>query len=88
MSEADKMFKKLGYEKSEYKDCNLEDIFYRKNDRQWRENGEIEICLNNNEKQITIEFMCSSQLPAFIGIKEIQAINKKCQELGWIEGDK
>lgn len=78
---ADEMFEELGYEKSEYKDCNLEDIFYRKKDRQWRENGEIEICLNNNEKQITIEFMCSSQLPAFIGINEIQAINKKCEEL-------
>ena len=85
MSEADKMFEKIGYEKSEYKDCNLEDIFYRKKDRQWREEGEIEICFNNNEKQITIEFMCSSQLPAFIGFREIQAINEKVKELGWNE---
>ena len=80
---ADKIFEELGYEKSEYKDSNLEDIFYRKKDRQWRENGEIEICLNNIEKQITIEFMCSSQLPAFIGFNEIQAIYEKCKELGW-----
>lgn len=79
----DKIFEDLGYEKSEYKDSNLEDIFYRKEDRQWRENGEIEICLNNIEKQITIEFMCSSQLPAFIGFNEIQAIYEKCKELGW-----
>lgn len=83
MSKADEMFEKLGYEKSEYKDSNLEDIFYRKKDRQWREDGEIEICLNNNEQQITIEFMCSSQLPAFIGVKEIEAIYKKVKELGW-----
>ena len=85
MSKISEMFKKLGYKKSEYKDSNLEDIFYRKEDRQWREKGEIEICLNNNEKQITIEFTCSNQLPAFIGIKEIQAINEKCKELGWEE---
>ena len=43
MNKADKMFEELGYEKSEYKDSNLEDIFYRKKDRQWREKGEIEI---------------------------------------------
>lgn len=85
MSEADKMFEELGYIKSEYKDDNLEDIFYRKEDRQWREKGEIEICLNNNEKLVTIEFMCSSQLPAFIDAKEIQALYKKILELGWLD---
>lgn len=86
MSKADEMFKKLGYkidEQDEY-------IVYWKVAKKQRVNfynnqNEIQIEFNFNyktvEKRDRIELDENSHI---ITMKELQAINKKCEELGWL----
>ncbi len=77
MIEANEMFRSLGYKIDERKDY----IVYFKCLKFGREN-QIEF----NFKFKTIEKRRIPKLePLPIGLKELQAINKKCQELGWIE---
>lgn len=70
MSEADKMFKELGYEDSpvgygakRYKGRNYFITFYK---------HQIRIVPREIDDDIILDF------------KEVQVINKKCEELGWI----
>lgn len=77
MTEANKMFEKLGYEKYEnnektkeiYIFCGLEKIVFDK---------KLKIV-----KVSTING-ASAKLPIALDMKELKAINKKVQELGWI----
>ncbi len=73
MSKADEMFDKLGY-KIRDNDCYLE---YRK------DSENIIYFHNNNQTFIKIgkyEGMCDD-----ITMQELQAINEKCKELGWLQ---
>ena len=81
LHEADKLLKENGFNL-----CSIEELQYKKPTRQWREEGNIEICFNEG-KTIDIVFNgeVSGCLPAFINMQELQAINEKCKELGWIE---
>lgn len=83
MSEADKVFEELGYEKiveREYKESESEDeaitgfILYR------NEIKNLEISFWNNR---TISKENNYDHESYLTIKELQAINKKCEELGW-----
>ena len=79
MSEADKLFKDLGYEKIE----ESETIFkYKKN------NKTIEIgCPDNVGNPVIFAYMNSQNILYARGItmQELQAIIAKCKELRWIE---
>ena len=75
ISKADKLLKENGF--------NLcSELMYKKPTRQWREEGNIEICFNES-KTIDIVFngKVSGCLPAFIDMQELQAINEKVLEL-------
>lgn len=69
MSKADEMFEELGYEKIEEKDyiAYIEDS----EDSMFR----IEIYFHLDNKKV--------QIYNAISLKELQAINEKCKELGW-----
>ena len=70
MSEADKMFEELGYK--QYTTDN--EIIYQLNNH--------EICFLLNRKM----FDCGCGIGReVINMQELQAINEKCKELGWIE---
>ena len=78
MSEADKMFKELGYEK-----------FYCINNIDNTTN-DIRYCTDEFEIKFNmiyeaIEFEKKKAHYNSITMQELQAINKKCKELGWIE---
>ena len=70
MSEADKMFIELEYEKSE----TGERIFYAKSDKEIKFNKWLRnvCCVDSNNKW------------RYITMEELKAINEKCKELGWI----
>lgn len=68
MSEADKMFKSLGYKRKVYQDTD--ELF--------------ELRYENNGKEIWFDKLREEfGSLSGIGIKELQAINKKVEELGW-----
>lgn len=71
MSKADEMFEKLGYGKYE----DLRKIHYIDKDTQ-------RIILNKDTKKFYKE---GHDYVDYISMQELQAINKKCQELGWLE---
>lgn len=75
MSKADKLFEELGYEKSIWKNC----VGYVK-----REEAE---CILFLEKMGEPKGICinkaDTEYPA-MSISELKAINKKCEELGWL----
>lgn len=73
---ADKMFKELGYKKNEY----IEAIYYIKNDESDEQTIEF-------DKTIKCVFSYANKDEYYVmgtNIEELQAINKKCEELGWI----
>lgn len=70
MSEADKMFEELGYIKYESK----YNIYYT------AQFG-TEIAFNKKDKDVTKYWGMENQ---YIDMQELKAINKKCEELGWI----
>nr|DAP59146.1 MAG TPA: hypothetical protein [Caudoviricetes sp.] len=77
---ADEMFKELGYKKYTSDDCitYMKDLFM------------ITFIIDN--KTFITEYKQGDYnfpeiRPFEIPIKELQAINKKCQELGWIKED-
>lgn len=76
MSKADEMFKKMGYEKiieSNIRiDYEREGQFFDK-----------EIVFGLIDKNVTVELGTGES--ANINMQELQAINEKCKELGWIE---
>lgn len=75
MIKADEMFEKLGYEKNDREDCWLE---YN------REQFEIKkkIAFEKNVHVLFVENNFGESLP--ISVKELQAINEKVKELGWL----
>lgn len=75
MSEADKMFEELEYEK--IIENNIE-ILYEKERRFW----DKEISFDLIDRQIRVEMGAGDSEP--ITMQELQAINMKCKELGWI----
>ena len=73
MSKADEMFEKLGYEIKEHKpmfDNNFIDIFNKK----------IHKIIRFTKGEKTIEIYGMPKL----SMQELQAINEKCKELGWL----
>ena len=81
MSEADKMFEELGFKNfSEYD--TYKEISYYKKDRQWREDGELQVNFNINMKNIDIAF---KETPIFLQPEEIKVLYQKCKELGWLD---
>lgn len=86
MSKANEMFEKLGYEKLDgYEGLNLIYIKFRK--RVWiAEYQEIIFDLEHNLlniKRENEEFYRTTT--AILNMQELQAINEKCKELGWLE---
>jgi len=81
VSKADKLLKENGFNL-----CSIEELKYKKKVRQWREEGNIELCFNEG-KTIDIVFIgeISGNLPAFIDMQELKAINQKCKELNWLD---
>ena len=84
-SKADEMFKELGYEK---------DLHINKQEQVWGEYWtqnkhcakisfdyiDKEICVSTNYRlDITNEYE-----PLYFNMQELQAINEKCKELGWL----
>lgn len=73
MSEVDKIFEELGYKKVEDTDKNIE---YRK-----VENEDLfEINFWKEDKTVSKNYYRDI---GYITLKELQAINKKVEELGW-----
>ena len=75
MSEADKLLKELDYEK--IIENNIK-ILYEKEGLYW----DKEISFNLIDKQVTVEMSTGDS--EHITMQELQVINKKCKELGWI----
>lgn len=73
---ADEMFEKLGYKKR-----NLDIIFSRFLE-EW-ENEDLAKTFSFNTEYETIDIIDENRYG--ITMQELQAINKKCQEKGWIE---
>ena len=91
MSEADKMFEELNFKKY-VDDEELKDGFeyssYSKLSRQWRKDGYLEITFSSKFKEITILFKDkerADQLPIYLEVEELKAINKKVEELRRVE---
>lgn len=81
------MFEKLGYEIDEQDDC----LIYWKVAKKQRLNfyntqNEIQIEFNNHYKTVEKrELMQLDENSNIITLKELQAINKQVEELGWNE---
>lgn len=73
MSKADKMFEELGYKiiPLPYRDDLIS--YYN-----YFSETEIDFCID--DKVIRID----NEKEYYLHIKELQAINKKCKELGWL----
>lgn len=71
---ADEMFEKLEYEKEK---GDLDIQLYK------NKNGYGEIIFDLRDKAIRASNDENEAI--YFNVKELQAINKKCQELGWIE---
>ena len=80
MSKADEMFEKLGYMKSDMlKFINVEkwgEKFYNKNNL-------VEISFDFEDKEIAAYCEETSEA-VYFHMEELQAINEKCKELGWL----
>ena len=73
MSEADKLFEELGYEKEEY---NPNVIYYTSNIL-----DTIYFVFNKNTKKVCF---IENNEAGDISMEELKAIQMKCDELGWI----
>lgn len=76
--EADKMFEKLGYKKKE-KGLYIE---YIKAENSVKEEYVISFMMKTI--MATLYKNGYQKMPLALEIEELQAINKKCEELGWI----
>lgn len=74
MSEADELFKDLGYKKEDYSP----NVIYYTNIF----NDDIYYTFNKNTKKF--HFIENGEV-GDISMEELKAINKKCEELGWIK---
>ena len=79
MSNAEKMFEDLGYEKENY---------FSVSSKQWgigykEPKTSAEIIFDLQDKEVCVGSYEVNE-PIFIGMQDLQAINEKCKELGWI----
>ena len=74
MSEADKLLEELGYEKIRNKVGNTFTAIYAKGDKR--------IAFYTDKTIECYDYYYGSD---YISMQELQAINEKCKELGWIE---
>lgn len=83
MSKADEMFKKLGYAKKEREGC----IFYFQYNG-LKEKFGYEFAKPTYKKQGEVYPVLYSKTDEaiLITMEELQAINQKCKELGWLDG--
>lgn len=88
---ADEMFEKLGYALEDEKICPHSYKYMKRKDFTVKEiviekcSKMIDICyyhINTDGKMESI--IC---IEHYLSMQELQAINKKCQELGWIKED-
>lgn len=78
MKTADEMFEKLGYKKEKY----YNEIFYYKVNGMGDKFG-FEFWLNNKEVYPVLH-EGNDDIALDLDMRELQAINQKCKELGWI----
>jgi hypothetical protein len=80
MSKADKMFKELGYENIINETCLCEYIKYFKLKRArhivFAVDKTVSVC-EENDKTLAVN-------RDYFTMQELKAINKKCEELGWL----
>lgn len=76
MTEADKLFENLGYKKTKEIYENFTVIVYKSEDISIEFTSDKEIILTNKSNNYE---------NVILNIKELQAINLKCKELGWKE---
>ena len=78
---ADEMFKKLDYKPIDKKDIlfGVWGVSYI-NDKKY-----IEITFDFEDCEICIGTAETNGEPVYIGMQELQAINQKCKELGWLD---
>lgn len=74
---ADEMFEKLGFKKSEDK----QSVFYEIRD----EYEEIVTIIDFDKKTKSYEYEKYYDSYNYVSMQELQAIYTKCKELGWIE---
>lgn len=74
---ADELFEKLGYKKSK----NKEFIIYSKKELRYNKQKEWEIRLTFD----CLDMCLMIKNIYYFSLEELQAINLKCKELGWIE---
>ena len=74
---ADEMFEELGYNKKQVTD---EFIVYSKKELKYKSQKEWEICIDFNcyDKYLMLKNK------SYFCLEELQAINKKVEEMGWI----
>ena len=81
MSKADEMFEELEFEKKLDTDT---DILYR-----YKKRLMGDICIHNilfsKVSKLIFSYSIDIDETCGIGMKELQAINEKCKELGWLE---
>lgn len=93
MSKADKMFEDLGFEKEEMPEIKRIEYKYMYEDTA---EGLVEpgseviaqvIIFELDMKTVAVcdEVKCGDYLSADFGMKDLQAINEKAKELGWLE---
>ena len=86
MSEADKMFEELGYEKRVDRDDNPNYITYIKYNKDPSSGVTISFSLNYiTVCADTFDEDYEINVAHCITPKELQAINIKCKEMGWLE---
>lgn len=74
MSEADKLFKELGYKKIENQFLDVIELWGNDDDKRLSFETDKTICMSS--------FYVG---PENITMQELKAINEKCKELGWLE---
>lgn len=83
MSEADKLFEELGYEKID--NNKIKHIrFIRQANKTTKENIDFHKIFKKVEAYF-YDFEDHQELIKPISLEELKAINLKCKELGWIE---
>lgn len=87
MSEADEMFEKIGFHKEEVEDTITGDtVFFVHQYRRFDGEYDETISFNDSTKLMFYENLLFNRPSINIFEPELlQAINLKCQELGWLE---
>ena len=84
MSKADEMFKKLGYEKQWSRDEDEIELYKK----EYFDKDFIEIVFDKTHRLLNIRtenVTTYITITSILNMQELQAINEKVKELGWIE---